>query len=88
MTTTTKLKLTKNTNGGGQFKIERGIPLPSRIKPNPYADIFSKMKAGDSFLIGDSDNMQYHAAKWRHENKDFRFAFRETNEGKRCWRVE
>lgn len=87
MKSSSKLKLAASS----PFKIESGIPVPSRIKPNPYEGVFSKMKVGESFLInGDAEpsKVSYYAGKYRQEHKGVKFAFRLTNDGSRCWRVE
>jgi hypothetical protein len=81
---------TKQTNGA--YKLENNIPLPSRLKPNPLANLFSGMKVGQSFLIDsgefDKARVSYLAGKYRQENKGVKFAFRQTNDGDRCWRTE
>lgn len=73
------------------YKIESGIPLPLRKKPNPYLTLFERMKIGDSFLIGiDIEavrHVKYQAARYGKEF-DVTFAFRELQNGHRCWRVK
>ncbi len=93
MKTNAKLKIaTKNTNGGGlPFKIESGIEVPSRTKPNPYESVFAAMRVNQSFLIGDDEatikSVRYQAGKWAKENKSS-FGFRQTNDGLRCWKTK
>lgn len=88
----TKISLLNKTNGGGhQFTVDRGIPLASRKKPNPFHDLFLSMKTGDSFLIGDDkekiSRVHYHSGKWGKENNST-FAFRNTDQGRRCWKIK
>lgn len=90
MKNNTKFKLTTKSDPP-LFVIEKGIPVASRKKPNPYESVFSQMKNGDSFLVGDDDavisRVAYHAGKWGRDNAAT-FAFRLTDEGKRCWRIK
>lgn len=88
----TNLKLAKkNTTAAVEFKIEKGIPIPSRKKPNPYHDLFKSMKNGDSFLVGKNEDsinrMYYQATRWGRDNQAT-FAFRMTDEGQRVWRIK
>lgn len=81
----------KTSGGGLPFAIERNVPLAARKKPNPYHDLFLAMKISDSFLIGEDKEeiarVTYNAQKWGREN-NATFAFRITDDGKRCWRIK
>lgn len=77
--------------GGGQFKIEKAIPLPPKRKENPYIAIFTSMSEGDSFMIGKDEDtikkVKYHATRWGKDN-DATFASRQLDEGTRCWKIK
>lgn len=88
MKTKPKVKLVKS---GLPYTIERNVPLPARILNRPIYELFAKMKKEDSFLIGhnkkDYSRIQGAAHHWGKKNKAS-FAFRNTEEGYRCWRIK
>ena len=89
--TKAKTNVTPIKSSAPQFKIEKGVALVSRKKPNPYQAIFSSMKLNDSFLIGTDEDtvksVKYQATKFGREN-NATFAFRITDEGHRCWKIK
>ena len=72
------------------FKIESGIPITPRRKPNPFEAVFKAMKRGDSFLIDGKNKtayVLYQAQRWGKQNGST-FAFRTTSAGVRCWKIK
>lgn len=88
----------------GEFKVEKGIPIPGFYKGKPYEPPFPwlKMKPGDSFFIKANgvpiDKMKrvMHAAlSYMKKSKDYKDkaagykqAIREEKGGIRVWRVK
>ncbi len=89
--TKAKIKIVAKSPKELPFSIERNVPLATLKKPNPYQDVFSAMKDGDSFLIGTDDDtvksVKYQAAKFAQEN-NVKFSIRITSDGHRCWKFK
>lgn len=73
------------------FKIEKNIepPLGGGDKNRKYP--FYQMEVGDSFLLNGANvetvrNAAHNFGKA--QGRDWKFSFRKTPEGRRCWRVK
>lgn len=81
----TTVKIIKKENGLTR-KIEKNIPITnSRYALNPFHELFSSMKTGDSFQMTKEEygRIHYYASAFGKKN-DCAFVFRTTDNGKRC----
>ena len=71
-----------------KFKIEKGIPMPSRRNGSLYP--FGQMKVGDSFVVTGEHCKSIHQALYYQNTKSgMKFTGRKLDEGKyRVWRVK
>jgi hypothetical protein len=70
------------------YKIEKGIPLPSRTAGTPSRYPWDEMKNGDSFFIsGKRPKGLYHAAYGRGVKIAVRSETKRNKEGVRVWKI-
>jgi len=81
-------------SGGGmttthrtKFRIEKGIPIPSR-RNGSYP--FDQMKVGDSFVVtGEQCKSIHQALYYQNTKSNMKFTGRKLDEGKyRVWRIK
>lgn len=72
--------------------VDKGVDLPPRDNKQGGGWPFATMKAGDSFLCPNQNNIasgsRVAAARFRVLNPNFNFTIRKTDEGYRLWRTQ
>lgn len=87
-------------DGKFEFKIEQGVPLPSRNytgKKGKSKYPFAQMRSGDSFFVpvkttarATATNLSANGRKWAISNNlsNVHFVIRRVEDGVRIWRID
>lgn len=71
-----------------ETKIEKGVPLPSKVAPNGRYP-FGTMEIGDSFVVEEGAMKRTSAVGYAfaHTHAPKKFIFRREGDHYRCWRI-